>query len=188
MNPDLNLHLPAAKKAAYQKLLRHPRMVRDLMESLFAEEWTDVLNFQHAEDVSALIKLYQQEGEPQILRIPWHNGENLPLYVLLFVALEPSPTITARALQAMGALYETLIEAQQIHHKLPPVLPMLIYCGVQPWDHSDRPLELLVQSYEPKQNLKCLDLHRTDPQHLHWPDGLTALDRAHRTVPAPDQI
>jgi hypothetical protein len=72
------------------------------MESLFAERWSDILDFQKAEDASASCD--DQDEQPQMLKVPWRHNNNLPLYVFVFVEVEPSLDITARVLKAIGGL------------------------------------------------------------------------------------
>ena len=130
----------------YKRLFSQPRMVQDLLRGFAARDWSDALDFSTLTPVPASFvsdRLRQRHGD-LVWRVGF-RGEWLYLLVLLEFQSTVEPAMAVRVLTYTGLLYEKLIDdgALRRHGKLPPVLPIVIYNGSQPWTASEEVAELI---------------------------------------------
>ena len=181
----------------YKRLFSQPRMVQDLLRGFAARDWSDALDFSTLTPVPASFvsdRLRERHGD-----LVWRVGfrdEWLYLLVLLEFQSTVEPAMAVRVLTYTGLLYEKLIDdgALRRHGKLPPVLPIVIYNGSQPWTAAEDVAELIafggeaLARYQPSLRYYLLDQGRLRADDLPGRNLVSALialetNRASERVP-----
>jgi len=127
--------------SGYHLLFSHPELVEDLLRNFVPEDWVGQLDFTNMERVNAKFHadgLDKREGDI-IYRIRYKNGEGaIYLYLLLEFQSTPDKWMSLRTLVYVGLLYQQLIKEGQLddNNKIPPVFPLVLYNGDQPWQCS----------------------------------------------------
>jgi predicted transposase/invertase (TIGR01784 family) len=170
---------------AYKRLFTHPRMVKDLLLSLMpAAAWVDELDFDGLQDAanSLVDERFQRRESDMVLRIPWKQGRELYLSLLLEFQSSPDKWMVVRAFQYVAMIYDSLIRRKLVEDKLPPVLVIVLYNGAEPWEHATDlrslialPTASALSGFQPQLRLKLLDERHTLAQALGLPEGLTAM-------------
>ena len=168
----------------YKRLFSQPRMVQDLLRGFAARDWSEALDFSTLTPVPASFvsdRLRQRHGD-LVWRVGF-RGEWLYLLVLLEFQSTVEPAMAVRVLTYTGLLYEKLIDdgALRRHGKLPPVLPIVIYNGSQPWTASEEVAELIafggeaLARYQPSLRYYLLDQGRMGGDDLPGRNLVSAL-------------
>ncbi|HEY5603943.1 MAG TPA: Rpn family recombination-promoting nuclease/putative transposase, partial [Gammaproteobacteria bacterium] len=124
--------------SGYHLLFSHPELVEDLLRNFVPEDWVDQLDFSNMERVNAKFHaegLDQRDGDV-IYRIHYREGDGeIYLYLLLEFQSSPDKWMALRTLVYVGLLYQQLIKEGQLddNKQLPPVFPLVLYNGDQPW-------------------------------------------------------
>ncbi|MYJ94296.1 MAG: Rpn family recombination-promoting nuclease/putative transposase [Proteobacteria bacterium] len=120
-----------------KRMLRCPRMVRDLLELLPAA-WTAVV------DAASLTELptefIGERGDKRIADLCWlaEGGGGDSAIVLIENQSTPDWRMPARAMTRTGLLYETLgATARGPDGRFPPVVIVVVYTGHRPWQMPD---------------------------------------------------
>ena len=164
-----------------KRMLRCPRMVRDLL-ALLPAEW------KAAADASRLRELPTEfigaRGEKRIADLCWLAGDGEPVIVLIENQSSPDRHMPARVVTSIGLLYESLgTAARGPDGKFPPVLPIMVYTGHRPWRTpddltglvrvpADHPLRLLAERCYAR-----LDLRDPAAQYPEHGNRMAALAR-----------
>ena len=168
----------------YKRLFSQPRMVQDLLRGFAARDWSDALDFSTLTPVPASFvsdRLRERHGD-LVWRVGF-RGEWLYLLVLLEFQSTVEPAMAVRVLTYTGLLYEKLIDdgALRRHGKLPPVLPIVIYNGSQPWTAAEDVAELIafggeaLARYQPSLRYYLLDQGRLRADDLPGRNLVSAL-------------
>ena len=183
--------------AGYKRLFAQPHTVQDLLRGFAARDWSDALDFSTLTPVPASFvshRLRQRHGD-LVWRVRFHD-EWLYLLVLLEFQSTIEPAMAMRMLTYTGMLYEKLIDDGVLreHGKLPPVLPIVIYNGSQPWTAAEDVAELIafggeaLARYQPSLRYYLLDQGRLAADDLPGRNLVSALialetNRADERVP-----
>ena len=141
-------------------------MVRDLLRHVVPSDWIDQLDLGSLEKCSGsyVSDDLRDRSDDLIWRVRWG-----PDWLYLYLLLEFQSTIDAwmavRIQTYVGLLYQDLIRTGQLSvaGQLPPVLPLVLYNGIKPWDAA-RDLDALIapgpailRDYRPRQGYYLLD-------------------------------
>ena len=131
----------AQHDSGYHLLFSHPELVEDLLKNFVPEDWISQLDFTRMERVNAKFHadgLKRREGD-LIYRIQYKEGDGeIYLYLLLEFQSRPDKWMALRVLVYVGLLYQHLIKEGQLNDdsSLPPVFPLVLYNGDQPWHYA----------------------------------------------------
>ena len=170
--------------AGYKLLFAQPHTVQDLLRGFAARDWSEALDFSTLTPVPASFvshRLRQRHGD-LVWRVRFHD-EWLYLLVLLEFQSTVEPAMATRMLTYTGMLYEKLIDDGVLreHGKLPPVLPIVIYNGRQPWTAAEDVAELIafggeaLARYQPSLRYYLLDQGRLEADDLPGRNLVSAL-------------
>ncbi|WP_295607031.1 Rpn family recombination-promoting nuclease/putative transposase [uncultured Lamprocystis sp.] len=152
--------------SGYKLLYSHVAMVRDLLRHVVPGDWIDQLDLGSLEKCSGsyVSDDLRDRSDDLIWRVRWG-----PDWLYLYLLLEFQSTIDAwmavRIQTYVGLLYQDLIRTGQLTAagQLPPVLPLVLYNGIKPWDAA-RDLDALIapgpailRDYRPRQGYSLLD-------------------------------
>ena len=120
-----------------KRILRCPRVVRDLL-ALLPAEWTAVV------DAASLTELptefISERGDKRIADLCWfaESGGGDSAIMLIENQSTPDRRMPARATTRVGLLYESLgATARGPDGRFPPVLIVVVYTGHRPWRIAD---------------------------------------------------
>lgn len=123
---------------SYRMLFSHPDMVADLLRGYINQPWVEQLDFttlSRAPD-SYITEDLRERKDDIIWRVRWRDDERwLYIYLLLEFQSSSDSWMAARILTYLGLLYAEIIKAGDLTSagKLPPVLPIVLYNGNEPW-------------------------------------------------------
>jgi hypothetical protein len=127
----------AAHDESYRLLFSHPRMVEDLLRGFVREPWVEELDFPSLERVSATyISEHLKAREADMV---WRVRRGRQAWLYVYLLLEFQSTIdrfmALRMLVYVGLLYQDLLRRGDLtpSGRLPPVLPLVLYNGEEPW-------------------------------------------------------
>jgi hypothetical protein len=153
---------------SFRSLFSHPRMIRDLLRGFAPERWIEWLDLATLERVdppgsgTALARLQ----EVLIWRLAWEGGSHW-VYLLLRHQTETAPFMAVTLTVYQGLLYQELARPHRTApgpRPLPPVLPLVLHTGGEPWnaplDALDlfMPLPASLQIHVPRGRYCVLDL------------------------------
>ena len=118
-----------------KRLLRHPRMVRDMLAFVPAEWLADVrldsLRELPAEFVSA--RGHRRVGDLLMLA---DRDDGRRLLLMVEHQSDPGRRMAARMTTQTGMLYESLGGALRIDGRFPALLALVVYAGADPWNEA----------------------------------------------------
>ena len=168
----------ATHDPSYKLLFSHRKMVSDLLCGFVREEWAERLDLNTLERVRevGISQNLRQRVDDVIWRLRIiEDGRARWLYV--YILLEFQSTVdrimAARLLTYIGLLYEDLHRSKEIgpDDPLPPVLPIVLYNGAEPWTAKTDLADLIDPSLP--------------PQLRHWQPQLRYLLLEERRYPEP---
>jgi predicted transposase YdaD len=118
----------------YKLLYGHAAMVRDLLKGFMTGPWVRELDLDTLEKCSGsyVSDDLRDRADDLIWRVRW--GPNwLYIYLLLEFQSTIDTWMAVRIQTYIGLLYQDLIRAEDLTeaHRLPPVLPIVLYNGVK---------------------------------------------------------
>jgi hypothetical protein len=131
---------------SYKLLFSHPEMVRDLLLGFVHEAWVAELDFSTLERVNtSYISEDLRRREDDIIWRVRRSDNWLYIYLLVEFQSQPDPWMAMRMLVYVGLLYQELIKGGHFSAggKLPPVFPLVLYNGVQPWHAAENTAEMI---------------------------------------------
>lgn len=153
---------------SFRLLFSHPRMVRDLLRGFPPEPWLGWLDLATLEriELGKSGTSADRLGELLIWRVLWEGGSNW-VYLLLRHQREVDPFAGLSLVTRQTLLYLELARRHEIAPEgkpLPPVLPLVLHTGDEPWaaplDTFDlfMPLPASLHLYVPRGRYCVIDL------------------------------
>ena len=150
----------------YKQLFGHPEMVRDLLAGFLDAAWARSLDVSAFERVNA--SYAGDHGKQRHEDVVWRakiGGEWVYVYILLEFQSRPDRWMALRMQVYSGLLYQDLVAQHKLskHGKLPPVLPVVLYHGRQPWSAAIELADLMLpapeglQSFQARQRYMLID-------------------------------
>jgi len=195
----------------YRRFFNHRRMIQDLLREIVGEGWVERIDFESGERVNASFVSDQDENRES--DVIWKfrrkdGGEPIYVYILLEFQSRPDPSMPVRFMGYESLFYQTLMANQPAAawRKLPPVIPVLIYNGWEPWNVATdlgsligdldpsaeiyRPqlrYRLVDEAAYPREDLAALtspvaDLFRIEKSR-DWSEVRSSVHRLRQTVP-----
>ena len=191
----------AEHDAGYKSLFSHPEMVEDLIRGFVHEDWVRDLDFSTLERVEARFvtpRLQRRESDV-VWRLQWRgDGGDRWLYVYLLLEFQSTVNrfMALRMMVYVGLLYQHLLRHKLISRKekLPPVLPLVLYNGVRPWNAARDIAELIaevpggLERYRPQMRYCLLDERRIATGELESLRNLAAALFRLEQSPEPTEI
>jgi predicted transposase YdaD len=122
--------------ASYKAIFTHPQIIQQLLESFVDQDWVQELDFATLEKTNASFVSAdcRERFDDVIWKVRWKN-QALYIYLLLEFQSTRDHFMAVRIMTYLGLLYQDLIASQKLtaQHKLPPVLPIVLHRGRQPW-------------------------------------------------------
>ena len=182
----------------YKALFSHPEMVADLIRGFIHEDWVRDLDFSTLERVEGrfVTRRFQRRESDAVWRLRWGGDRWLYVYLLLEFQSTVDSFMALRMMVYVGLLYQHLLRQKLISRgeKLPPVLPLVLYNGVGPWNAALDIAELIervpggLERYRPQMRYCLLDERRIATEELEPLRNLAAaLVRLEKSI-GPEEI
>jgi predicted transposase YdaD len=165
----------------YKELFSHPCLVADLLAHFAPGNWAEL---------SPVVSLTRRngsfvcdDGAQRHTDMAWQIGaDSERCYVLLEFQSAPDPSMALRMLAYSALLYQDLLKSGDVGSEstLPPLLPLVLYNGRQPWNASRQVRDLIQElpsclgKFRPAQCHALIDVHRLDPAALAQTDSAVA--------------
>ena len=120
-----------------KRILRCPRVVRDLL-ALLPAEWTAVVDAASLRELPT--EFISERGDKRIADLCWfaESGGGDSAIMLIENQSTPDRRMPARATTRVGLLYESLgATARGLDGRFPPVVIVVVYTGHRPWRIPD---------------------------------------------------
>jgi predicted transposase YdaD len=150
----------------YKALFSEPRMVEDLLRGFVHGGWVKRLDFASLEKANTHFvseELLRREDDV-IWRLKIKGRGWLYIYLLLEFQSTPDPWMALRIMVYVGLLWQDLIKQKVVKagEKLPPVIPVVLYNGTDPWNAPVELEELItpvrgLRAYRPRCRYLLLD-------------------------------
>jgi hypothetical protein len=131
--------MPLSLDAAYKLLFSHPEIVRELLSGFVPVPWLKQLKLSVFQRVNAsyVSAAGRQRHDDMVWRLDI-GGDSLYLYLLLEFQARPDPWMALRVQEYVALFYLDLARDSRLTAagRLPPVLPIVLYCGAAPWSAS----------------------------------------------------
>jgi predicted transposase/invertase (TIGR01784 family) len=161
--------------ASYKLLFAATEVVRDLVLGFIPDDWLHGLDYSTLEKVPAsyVADDLRQRSDDVVWRVK-AGTDWLYLYILIEFQSHVDPFMAVRMLVYVGLLYQDLIRRQEVKpgHKLPPVLPIVLYNGGKTWTAPTTLTALLPQvpglvaDYLPQLDYLLIDENRYGEEEL----------------------
>ena len=124
---------------SYRLFFAHRRMIQDLLREIVGEGWVERIDFDSGERVEAsFVSARHESRESDVI---WKfrrqdGGEPVYVYILLEFQSRPDPSMPVRFMGYESLFYQSLMAGRPAiaSRKLPPVIPILVYNGLEPWN------------------------------------------------------
>ena len=196
---------------SYRRFFNHRRMIQDLLRDIVGERWVERIDFDSGERVNAsFVSDQDQTRESDVI---WKfrrqdGGDSVYIYILVEFQSRPDPSMPVRFMGYESLFYQELMANQPASawRNLPPVIPVLIYNGWEPWNVATdlgsligdldpsaeiyRPqlrYRLVDEAAYPREDLTALsspvaDLFRIEKSR-DWSEVRSSVHRLRQTVP-----
>ncbi|MEA2605080.1 MAG: hypothetical protein QOF89_6072 [Acidobacteriota bacterium] len=123
---------------SYRLFFSHRRMIQDLLWEIVGERWVECIDLDSGElaDASFVSDKHENRESDLIWKFRRKDEEEpSDVYVLLEFQSRPDLTMPVRFMGYEGLFYQKLMAGQPAAawRKLPPVIPVLVYNGWEPW-------------------------------------------------------
>ena len=176
-DPDYN--------GTYHALFSHAAMVRSLLECFVPQDVVATLDFEQMERLNVSFVgpgLAERRGD-DFWRIPLVDQDAPALYVCVLLEFQSTRNywMSLRMLVYVGLLYQQLLEQGAFDAKsgLPPVLPLVLYNGEEPWTQplaleslSRLPAQSTLWPWQPSMAFYLVDVGRQQAEDLQRMAGL----------------
>ncbi len=124
---------------SYRHFFTHRRMIQDLLREIVGERWVECIDFSSGERVdTSFVSPKHENRESDVI---WKfrrqdGGETVYVYILLEFQSRPDPSMPIRLMGYESLFYQSLMASQPAagRRKLPPVIPVVVYNGLEPWN------------------------------------------------------
>ncbi len=130
-----NPPMPASEHdKRYKRLFTHHYFIQKLLESFVHEDFIANLDFSTLKrlDRKMVTKRFKEKESDLIYSV---NYKDRPMFIFLMTEFQSTvdKTMPLRFLRYIAEFYENLDRGSQQKHRLPPVLPILLYTGSTRW-------------------------------------------------------
>jgi len=135
---------------SYKDLLSHPEMIKDLLTGFVQEDFIADIDFSDFQKVGTtyILEEYQKRETDLIIRLNL-KGQEAYLYILIELQSTPDKYIALRVLEYLLTFYQDLLkQKEQLPDKLPPVFPIVLYTGKEPFNCAVNLEELIDKPYK----------------------------------------
>ena len=167
--------------ASYKLLFSQPAMVRSLLQDLIAEDFVAELDLDTLERLPG--EHVARGGQKRFSDIVWKvqrkenaEGSATPCYIAILLEFQSTPDrlMALRLLTYVALLLEELAKDKAVQESglLPPVLPIVLYNGTQPWTGAQDVAELFapmpenLRPFNPKMSYLLLNEREVPPDAL----------------------
>ncbi|TBV11394.1 Rpn family recombination-promoting nuclease/putative transposase [Stutzerimonas kirkiae] len=165
---------------SYKLLFSNPEFVRDPLLGFVPQAWVGQLDFGTLEPLNGhyVSEDMRQRHEDMVWRVRLRDAW-IYIYLLLEFQSTPDRFMALRLLSYIGLFWQQLEKQRQLtaDRLLPPVLPLVLCNGDQPWHH---PTELAALCHPPPKELQALQPQlnyllatRTITRTNNWPASAT---------------
>ncbi len=175
--------MASAHDSAYKQLFAHPEMVRDLLAGFAPFPWVRQLDVSAFERVNAsyVSEIGPQRHDDMVWRLKL-GGDWIYVYLLLAFQSHSERWMALRMQVYVGLLLQDLVKQHQltVQGMLPPVLPLVLYSGDQPWRAATALSSLMLsppeglQDLQPEQKYLLIDQNSYQPGILAEQANLVA--------------
>ncbi|HEV2854128.1 MAG TPA: Rpn family recombination-promoting nuclease/putative transposase [Thermoanaerobaculia bacterium] len=124
---------------SYRLFFIHRRMIQDLLREIVGERWVERIDLDSGERVDATFVSPQHASRESdvIWKFRRKDGKD-PIYVYILMEFQsrPDPSMPVRLMVYESLFYQSLTasRSKKAWKKLPLVIPMVVYNGLEPWD------------------------------------------------------
>jgi len=133
--------------SGYKKLFSNRTIFRQLIETFVHEDWVQEIDFTQAEtlDKSFISDHYKETESDLIYRVRF-KGKEAYLVILLEFQSSVDRFMALRVLNYLTNFYMDYVKSSEKVKQLPPVFPVVLYNGDDPWTAPVK-LETLIQNH-----------------------------------------
>jgi predicted transposase/invertase (TIGR01784 family) len=196
---------------SYRLFFSHRRMIQDLLREIVGEQWVSRIDFDSGERVSAsFVSHKHQNRESDVIWKFRRNDGKEPVYIYILMEFQsrPDPSMPVRLMSYESLFYQSLLAdlPTAAWDKLPPVIPIVVYNGREPWNVATDLASLIgdldpsAEIYRPQLRYRLVDeatYSRKDLETLNnpvaelfcieksrdWEEVHSSVHRLRRTVP-----
>ncbi|MEQ8225280.1 MAG: Rpn family recombination-promoting nuclease/putative transposase, partial [Candidatus Eremiobacterota bacterium] len=135
---------------SYKDLFSRPEMVRDLLTGFVQEDFIDDIDFSKLQKLGTtyILQEYEKRETDLILKLNIKDQEAY-LYILIELQSNPDRFIALRVLEYLIGFYQDLLKQEEnLPDKLPPVFPIVLYTGKDPFNCAVSIEELIDKPYK----------------------------------------
>jgi predicted transposase/invertase (TIGR01784 family) len=128
----------------YKKLFSNKTLFRQLLQYFVPFEWVKELDFEHCEllDKTFISKEYQKRESDVIYKVQL-LGRTIYIVILIEFQSSPDKFMALRILHYITSFYMRLKDSDEKCDKLPPIFPIVLYNGKEPWTAPTNIKELI---------------------------------------------
>lgn len=124
---------------SYRLFFTHRRMIQDLLREIVGERWVERIDFDSGERVNnSFVSPQHQNRESDVIWKFRRRDSEQPVYVYILMEFQsrPDPTMPVRLMGYESLFYQGLLALRPLSagEKLPLVIPIVLYNGVEPWN------------------------------------------------------
>jgi prophage antirepressor-like protein len=124
---------------SYRLFFAHRRMIQDLLREIVGDRWVERIDLGSGERVDAsFISPKHENRESDIIWKFRRNDGAQPVYVYILLEFQsrPDPSMPIRLMGYESLFYQSLMASLPAAgwRKLPPVIPVVVYNGLEPWN------------------------------------------------------
>ena len=164
--------------ASYKLLFSQPEMVRSLLQDLIARDFVNELDLDTLERLPG--EHVARGGQKRFSDIVWKvqrkGRSDAPCYIAILLEFQSTPDkfMALRLLAYVALLLEELAKDKDVQESglLPPVLPIVLYNGGQPWTGVQDVAELFapmpesLRPFNPRMHYLLLEERKVPPEGL----------------------
>jgi predicted transposase YdaD len=162
---------------SYRLFFNHQRMIQDLLREIVGERWVERIDLDSGELVNASFVSDKHDNRESdvIWKFQRLDGEEpVFVYILMEFQSRPDPSMPVRLMSYVGLFYQRLMASQPAAgwRRLPPVIPIVVYNGSEPW-HVSTDLGSLIgeldpsaEIYRPRLRYRLVDESAFSPENL----------------------
>jgi hypothetical protein len=162
---------------SYRLFFAHRRMIQDLLREIVGERWVERIDLASGERVDAsFVSPKHENRESDVI---WKfrrqdGGEPVYVYILLEFQSRPDLSMPVRLMGYESLFYQSLMAGQPAAgwRKLPPVIPVVVYNGLDPWNVATDlgsligELDPSAEIYRPQLRYRLVDESTFDAEDL----------------------